>query len=281
MDELELSSAAAANTPARNILKWPSSRTLGRISEVAVLAPIRKGRVPGERRTYEERLRMVISAIQMRAEQGIPNELDQIPTIHFGRLIIIRPEQYLTGAENLPWPDTTPTGTVGSSNVPDQIDDYEEYSPKGSSDGATQEPKAPDFRSWLLTLVEFDGDPKAYFREIAEFLGRDFDRVFQNCEHFKTTRNFEEFWLWIRRYQIPVDLFYARYPDLSVARIKQLQDFKRRFDAFVARVRTPTGPRVRSLEDLFDEFLRETQQYARDFPTPGGAYVSGSRPDSE
>jgi hypothetical protein len=113
-------------------------------------------------------------------------------------------------------------------------------------------------------------------RDIADYLARDFDRVFENCEDFPGTRGFDSFWRWVKRYQAPVDLFYTSYPDLSVVRIKQLEDFKRRFDAFVLKVRSPTGNRVNSMEELFDDFLRESQQYASDFPTPGGVYVTRS-----
>ena len=73
----------------------------------------------------------------------------------------------------------------------------------------------------------------------------DFDSVFENCEDFPSTGEFEAFWTWIRRYQISLDLFYPRYPYLSTVRIRQLEAFKRRFDEFVATVRTPTGRRVR------------------------------------
>ena len=72
-----------------------TSRSVGLLSEVAVLSPIRKGRVPGERRTYEERARTLIATIENRVQQGIPHELDAVTTIHFGEIIVIRPEQYL------------------------------------------------------------------------------------------------------------------------------------------------------------------------------------------
>ena len=65
--------------------------------------------------------------------------------------------------------------------------------------------------------------------------------IFENCEHYPRTADFEKFWFWIRTFQINTDLFYAPYRDLSVVRIRQLEAFKRRFDAFVASVRSPTG----------------------------------------
>jgi hypothetical protein len=247
---------------ARVLLNWALSKTVGRTTEIAVLAPIKKGRVPGERRTYEARLRFIISTLQSRIEQNLPTELDKVPTIHFGRMIIIRPEQYLVYSK-----DSNVVYEPGSKGepraIPAQMDDFH--------DGSKPAPRA-DFRSWLLTLVSFDGDLKVYFKDIAAFLDSDFDRVFVNCEDFPSVRCFEQFWTWIRRYQINVDLFYPRYPNLSLVRIKQLEDFKRRFDTFVAKVRSPTGRRVQSMDELFDEFLRTSQQHASGFPSPGGTF---------
>ena len=37
---------------------------------------------------------------------------------------------------------------------------------------------------------------------------------------------------------------------------------------------SPDGRRVGSMDELFDEFLRKTQQYASDFPAPGGTFKS-------
>jgi hypothetical protein len=244
------------------------SKRVGEVTEIAVLAPIKKGRIPSERRTYEARLRFVISTLQSRIEQQLPTELDKVPTIHFGRMIIIRPEQYLVYSKV---PGVKYVGSegmrAGPTPIPAPIDDFD--------DGLKVQPdQKPDFHSWLLTLVSFDGDLKVYFKDIAALLDSDFDRVFCNCEDFTSVRCFEAFWTWIRRYQINVDLFYPRYPNLSLVRIKELEDFKRRFDAFVAKVRSPTGKRVGSMDELFDEFLRSSQQHARNFPTPGGTFES-------
>jgi hypothetical protein len=243
-------------------LNWAASKTIGGISEIAVLSPIRRGCPPGERRTYEECVASAIQNLADRHQQGLPTELGRIPAIHFGRMIIIRPEQYLlysdlSGVDY--YPDDKRSDGGG---IPVPIDDYLERSKK----------PPPKLRSFLLTLVEFDGELKAYMRDVAEFLARDFDRVFENCEDFPGTRNFEHFWLWIRRYQINTNLFYASYSNLSTVRIKQLEDFKRRFDALVARIYSPAGTRVISVEELFDEFLRHSEQYARNFPTPGGIF---------
>ena len=126
----------------------------------------------------------------------------------------------------------------------------------------------------MNTTLSVDGDLKVYFRDIAEFLGESFDRIFDNCEDFPKVENFEQFWAWIRRYQVSASLFHSAYPDLTVPRIKQLQDFKHRFDRFVETVRSPTGRKVDGIDDLFDAFLRENQQYGQGFPAPGGVYTA-------
>jgi hypothetical protein len=250
-----------ANAP-RIKLNWAASKTVGGISEIAVLAPIRLGCPPGERRTYEECTASAIQNLADRHQQGLPTELGRIPAIHFGRMIIIRPEQYLLYSD-LSGVDYYPDGKLSDGGgIPVPIDDY--------LDGSRKPP--PKLRSFLLTLVEFDGELKVYMRDIAAFLARDFDRIFENCEEFPGTRNFEQFWRWIRRYQINTNLFYAPYSNLSTVRIKQLEDFKRRFDALVARIYSPAGARERSVEELFDEFLQHNAQYARNFPTPGGIF---------
>lgn len=277
----------------RERLKRATSQQVGGVTEIAVLSPIRKGIVPGERRTYEDRLRALIANLAKRHQQGIPTELDRVSTIHFGRMIILRPEQYMFFAKNIenlsynrneeeegeeeghrPLPPTP--GAFSATNVPEPIDDFPTIEPPDRRTESEENPTVPrpELRSWLLTLVEFDGELKSYMREIAYLVGQEFDRIFDNCELYPRSADFEKFWFWIRTFQINTDLFYAPYRDLSVVRIRQLEAFKRRFDAFVAKVRSPTGPKVRSMDELFDEFLRENQQYATGFPMPGGTYMS-------
>jgi hypothetical protein len=251
---------------------WAVSKVIGRTSEIAVLTPITPGCIPGERRTYEERAISVIESLAAQHEHGLPTVLGTIPAIHFGRIVLIRPEQYLlySNADGIDY---------FNGHIPKPIDDYEEIG--GAIPNRRADPKdgPVEFRSFLLTLVEFDGDLKVYFRDIAVFLAQSFDAIFENCDDYPGTQDFELFWLWIRRYQISTQLFYATYPNLSVVRIKQLEEFKRRFDAFVARVRPPSGRGDCCLDDLFDEFLRDNEQIAFDFPTPGGTYEPNGRAD--
>jgi hypothetical protein len=277
-------------------LNWATSKAIGAVSELAVLTPVRKGCPPQENRTYEQRLREVIDNIQERHQQGLPIELSRVPSIHFGRLMLIRPEQYLFYSHlrevAYAGQDQSQTGVnkardARSSNAapraPLQLNDYrvEPAHPPSASPSAQKGAKAdaplPEpsstLRTWLLTLVEFDGDLRVYMRDIADSLGSDFDYIFENCEEYPGCSNFERFWIWIRRFQINTSLFYAPYSNLSVARIRQLEDFRNRFDQFVARVRSPTRP-LTSIDDLFDEFLRETQQRASDFPSASGLFPS-------
>ena len=250
-------------------LHWASSRTVGGVSEIAVLAPIRKGSTRGERRTHEESLREIIANLARRHEAGMPTELDPVSSIHFGRMLIIRPEQYLR--KSVFQVDQANRRSSG----PDPFDEYQEV-PAGRE--RAEEPGAPSdlstLRSWLLVLVEFDGDLRVYLRDIARSV-RAFDDIFIHCEDYPGTRSFEAFWLWIKRYQISVDLLYTRYPDTSVVRLKELVAFKRGFDAFVAQVRSPTGKRLRSLDDAFDAFLRENMQRVGGFPSLSGVYPAG------
>jgi hypothetical protein len=259
----------------RKLFDWSPSRSAGDVTEVAILAPIRRGTVPGERRTYEERALAVIANIQGRVQQGLPNELNLVPSIHFGRIMLLRPEHYLLGSDLADVKYVArPVLTAGVTpvpppySIPEPIDEYVE--------GNHTMNKGPELRSFLLTTVEFDGDLRVYFRDIAVQLRDRFNQIFANCEEFPGTENFEAFWLWIRRFQIRTQLFYAAAPDLSVARIKQLAAFKRNFDQFVARVRSPERP-PHCLDDLFDEFLRENLQFADGFPASSGVFRDANK----
>src|SRR5262245_31970971 len=74
---------------------WATSIVRGRVTEVTVLTPIKRGFIPGEYRTYEERLRQLLTSLNERANAGLPTPISAIATIHFARWFIIRPEQYL------------------------------------------------------------------------------------------------------------------------------------------------------------------------------------------
>ena len=236
------------------------------------MSPIKLGCPPGQRRTYEQIARAAIANLQGRHAAGLPTELGKLSTIHFGRMIILRPEQYLSFSRNANLA-YAPPHSADEPAMPAPIDDFMEVSADRGATAPTPTTGA-EYRSWILTMVEFDGDLKVYMREIARSLNSDFDAIFQTCEGYPGAGNFEAWWQWIRRFQISTDLFYATYPGLSVVRIKQLEAFKRNFDTFVAQVRSPTGPLVASMDEMFDQFLADNQQYAAGFPSPGGLFPS-------
>ena len=262
-----------SSSASRSKFSWATSKTIGGVSEIAVLAPIRTGCFPGEQRTYEERLRRRQSRISPTAiNKDFPLNSAQIPVHslwphdHYSARTV--PAVLGSQRGQLSYQDTT--GTAAGLAYREPINDYIDLIGQRRPGSRKKEPAK--YASFLLTLVEFDGDVKVYMRDIAEFLARDFDRIFENCEGYPTTRDFEVFWLWIRRYQINTNLFYAPYSNLSTVRIKQLEEFKRQFDAFVAQVYSPNGQRIKPVDELFEQFVRDNQRFARDFPTPSGIF---------
>ena len=236
----------------------PRSLWNGGVSELAIMLPIKSGRVPGERRTYEERAREVVSRLTGMADQGLMTPFHKIPSLHFGRVMIIRPEHYLRFSKI-----ESKLRTAVSDPQRPEVDPYRT---------AVDRKEDLELRSWMYALVIFDGDPIAYLREITEYIEDQFDRLFENCEHYPYAKNFDAFWAWVQQYQIKTDLLFSPYSDLSVVRIKHLEAFRRDFDEFVKKVRSPDGRSIEPIDDLFDEFLQKTQQYAAGFPGPSGVY---------
>ncbi len=239
----------------RSYLHSGPARSLraGGLTEVTAMTPVKPGRIPDERRTYEKRLRFAIERIQKKHEAGLPSELSLIHSLHYGSITIIRPNQYhaasMTG-HRLP-----PDDYVEADHETDAADDPEKY------------------RTWVLTKVVFDGDVKAYFRDIAVLLNSKFDKIYQNCEGYPGTERYEDFWAWIMRHQLGTDLLYVANSGYSVAEVQRLADFKRRFDVFVSKVRPADGSVPDCMDELFDEFLRDSLQYPDGFPAFGGVYI--------
>lgn len=254
------------------------SKINGGVTEVALMTPIKRGRVPGERRTYEERLRSVLSSIQGRAAQGILTEVNQIPTIHFARWIVVRPENYLLYSSQNPAPNCESKDGEKMKTTSDENNIiFDEFKEEILIDDDKPSPPTiisdkNDYRTWLYTMILFDGDVKVYGREIASFIQKDVDLIFENCENYPYAENFPAWWDWFRRYQLNSDVFYNAYPGLTVTRIKELELFKAKFDAFVAKVRPHGRSPIEPVDALLDDFIRETQTIEADFPSIGGAY---------
>jgi hypothetical protein len=233
--------------------EWAKSKFVGGVTELTLLTPITPGPIPGQRRTYEERLRQELASIQRRADRSLNTPISLIPTIHFAGWLILRPEQYLQGS-------------CFPQAAPPSLDPY------------TPADQAPThdyrFRTWLFFTSYFDGDLKDYLREFSAFLGRDVDRVWGNCEGYPEggSLDFEAFWQYAKRFQITTDAFFNAYPFLTVPRIHQLKVFKERFAAFVRATRRTDGSSVEGIGDLLDRFIIENQAYTADFPAIGGTY---------
>lgn len=241
------------------------SKVVGGVTEVVLMTPVLQGMIPGERRTYEERLREVLDSIQGRAEKGISTPVNHIATIHFARWLIIRPEHFLGESRIV---------ADRNGKAPFELDDYVEIGLGGQGPLPMNANPARDdnYKSWLMTLILFDDDVKVYGREIANFIQVEVDKIFENCEHYPYAKDFPAWWAWFRRYQMNTGVFYNAYPGLTVARIRELQRFRDKFDAFVSKVRPHNGEPVEPTDALLDEFIRENQMIASGFPNEGGIY---------
>src|SRR5262245_26815635 len=110
----------------RKMFDWAGSKTVGGVSEIAVLVPVRRGCPPGERRTYEESVAAASQSLADRHLQRLPNQLNRIPAIHFGRMIIIRPEQYLLYSDlsDVTYYEGSENTNLAHGKIPKPIDDY-------------------------------------------------------------------------------------------------------------------------------------------------------------
>ena len=216
---------------------WVDSKTIGGVSEVTLFTPIKQGVVPGETRSYGQRLNDELNNLCDRVVAGIPNPIMRIPTIHFGQWLIIVPAQYL-------------------------------YFDKQSIDPSYT------YRSWLLFTSEFDGDMKTYLDDFSAILGKDVDRIWGNCEGYPSdgAQDFDAFWAYAKGYQLTTQAFYNAYPGVSVTRIHELARFRQLFDAFVAATRRPDGSSIDNLPAEFDRFLTEALAFPQNFPPRGGVF---------
>jgi hypothetical protein len=219
------------------VAQWIESKSVGGVSEVTLLTPIRQGLVPGETRSYEQRLNDELMAVQRRIDAGLPVKLARIASIHFARWVIILPDHYL------------------------------HYDPAGRVAGHS-------YRSWLLFTSNFDGDMKTYLNDFSAVLADDVDRIWSNCENYppEGSRNFDVFWAYAKQHQLTTQAFCNAYPGLSVPRVHELATFRRRFDDFVAATRRPDGTSIEGLPAAFDRFLAQTSSFPQNFPARGGVY---------
>jgi hypothetical protein len=243
------------------MLDWVVSKSVGGVSEVTLFTPIKRGLIPGELRTYEERLHTELQLVQQRIDQWLPTPIGHLPTIHFARWLILRPDQYLRRDKDHLYCD--------AGKILRSVDGA-----SGDADAQKVEVELDTLTSWLFFTSNFDGDMKTYLRDFSVVLGDDVDRIWGNCEGYPPggSRDFDAYWAYAKQYQLTTDAFSNAYPGLSVPRIRQLAVFKDRFDAFVARTRGPDGRSVPGLADAFDRFIMETATIPGRFPDADGSY---------
>ena len=95
---------------------------------------------------------------------------------------------------------------------------------------------APQGDPLLVFTVSFDGRLKHYFRRFSHGIPDDVDRIFGNCEGYpeKGARDFDALWRFVKRHQVEAKTFYSAFPHLTLTDIKNLELFKKDFDAWVA-----------------------------------------------
>ncbi|WP_213954397.1 Dyp-type peroxidase domain-containing protein [Variovorax sp. dw_954] len=157
------------------------STVLGGITNLSVLAPVKKGMVIGfEPISYLERLRKVLDALYSARQNVRESELLQ-PV----------------------FPDSV--GQFG-------IIDHFRYALVPPVPGLPLDEAQPDDGTWRLSLnVTFDGGWEPYMRVIYRDLGELLDLLFCNCDDYpgsKTSR-YEDYCAWVRRNEVAGGTFYA------------------------------------------------------------------------
>jgi hypothetical protein len=223
------------------VATWIDSKTVGGVTELTLLTPIKRGLIPGEARTYEQRLASHLSTVQRRIEDNIPNPIGRLAMIHFARWQILLPDHYL------------------------------HYDQAARVEGH-------QYQSWLLFTSNFDGDLKVYLNEFSAFIADDVDRIWGNCEGYPPggSRDFDAYWAYAKKHQITTQAYFNAYPGLTVPRIHELVAFRRMFDEFVAETRRPDGSSIEGLPAAFDRFLARALAFPQNFPARGGVFDAPS-----
>ena len=208
--------------------QWVDSKTAGGVSEVTLFTPIKPGFIPGEARTYEERLWSVLASVQRRAVANTPTPIGLMPTIHYARWMVLRPGQYLQ-----------------YSGYPlHPVDAIDQRQPQANESRLETNGGLPyGHRSWLYFTSNFDGDMKTYLRDFSVNLGEDVDRIWGNCEGYPVggAADFDAYWEYAKRHQIKTHAFYNAYPHLNVLRSTHSRDSNSLSTRLLPR---PVAPKV-------------------------------------
>ena len=169
---------------------WATSIVRGNVTEVTILTPVKRGLIPGELRTYEERLRTLLASLNDRANNNVPTPISMIATIHFARWFLVRPEQYLRYSQipglryegdGKPPNDPTASRPTLPHNVP--VDYEPDYRPAGSGGEPFVLP------TWLIFTSNYDYNEEGDWTDpdsLPVRLGvRMFSRLHEMCELHK------------------------------------------------------------------------------------------------
>ena len=90
----------------------------------------------------------------------------------------------------------------------------------------------------LLFTSNFDGSWDSYLRDFSQTTPEGMDRIFGHCDGYPAggCKDFEAFKEYVRKYQVPTDLFYAAYPDSSVKAVLEGLRVKALTDEFLRKL---------------------------------------------
>ena len=90
----------------------------------------------------------------------------------------------------------------------------------------------------LLFTSNFDGSWDTYLRDFSQKTPDGMDRIFGHCDGYPAggCRDFEAFKEYVRKHQVPTDLFYAAYPETSVKGVLEALRVKTLTDEFLQKL---------------------------------------------
>ena len=90
----------------------------------------------------------------------------------------------------------------------------------------------------MLFTSNFDGPLDAYLRDFCVKTPQGMDAIFGNCEGYPAggAADFEAFKAYVRKHQVPTDLFYPAYPESTVKAVKKALEIKALADQLLEKL---------------------------------------------